>query len=279
MLDAPDQGMTSVDRAFALAAAPAPRAAVFDTAGGHALAALIALRASYAILPRRLTLETEAGERLVLLLRRRRLVGIAEAAPASLWAGGELPARVGDDEEGDALALAAADTLATLMARAPSLSVRFSFPQMGEDTTSEGLEIEALLEPLVGGLPSDAAPQGRAGLMASYYDRVGGMARVMLTPERQIDLPGGTPEVIRKLFDGLGPANLTGAPGDAPEVVMFEQGERAEKMTVKVADEGRLCLVHAQSGPEVEALLAATWQLKRALDRAAAGGSDAPPLH
>lgn len=271
-------GMTRVDRTFALAAMPRPRRGRFAAGAGASVIAALDRSAETAILPRRLTVSAGDEAHVTLLLRRRQLVGVAAVAPDALWtAKAALPAPVADDEAGDLVAETAATVIARLMETVGEIDIRFAFPAPGDDTSGEGQAMAALTETLAALLPDGGRMPGRAELLARFYDALGDLPRVILAPERRIDLPENTPKAVRKLFEDLGPAQVKHKPGDAPEILLFESGTAGDALTVKVADEDRLCLAHASVPAAAEKLLGATWQLKRALDQAAAADPDAQP--
>lgn len=277
--------MNKVDQAYALAASGRPRRDSFAASDGLAILDVLERRADSTILPRRLTVSGGTGAHITLLLRRRQLVGIAEVSPAQLWTGNApLPAQVEDDESGDLLAEAAATAIAKVIETAAQIDIRFDFPHAGDETAGEGLTFDALAAPLESLLPGDNpagntqpavnAPQDRPSLLADFYDRMTGLPRMMLAPERRIDLPATTPSAIRKLFESVGPAHVKHKAGDATEILVFEQGGAGNALTVKVSDETRLCLVHAGDPAQAQALMDATWKLKRLLEAAAAPLSD-----
>lgn len=261
-----------VDRAFALAAAPRPRRMRFASAGGQAILRELSRLIEGTILPRRLTIGTDSGDHVALLVRGRKLVGVLSVEPADLWTGADLPAALDSDPEdadGAMFAEAVAKAISGLLGQADEMLIRLGFTGDGDEPAAEGISAAMLNEQLEERLGDLSDIPDRAALLQRFFDMMTDLPRLMIGPERSEIVPADTPEYIKLLFSEVGPANIFHKDGDPPEIVVFEQGSSGDDLTVKVADETRLCLVHANTVKRVEALMAATWQLKTALEQAA----------
>lgn len=255
---------------------PARAAGRFPASNSRTILHEVQRLAEGVILPRRLTIADQTGAHVTLLLRRRQLVGVASVAPPGAWHAAPLPMLADDDpasDDGPATAEAAAMAIADLLGHDGTLDMRLDFPRDDDDLPPEGLPLADLLDPLARLIDEMDPLPDRATLLHRFYDRMEGCPRLLIATDgtRHEALPDDTPDFIRTLFAEIGQGNIQRKAGDPPEVLVFEQGKSGNHMTVKIADETRLCLVHARTAGGVDALMAATWQMKTALEQASGG--------